>query len=119
MYRGSSVTNSWCQYLPHETLVGHMSKCVIARAIITLGDPCYEIITIYVTYRRSAQGNTGTQDWSEINAEHKNRWTESGAVDVVVPAGQYDNRTYREYLLWYRSRMCASLLSGSCPQTLP
>ena len=74
---------------------------------------CYEILTIYVTYRRSTQGNAGTHDWLEINAEHITRWMESGPVDVVVPAGQYDDITYWEYLSWYQSCTRATLLSGN------
>jgi hypothetical protein len=40
---------------------------------------------------------------------------ESGPVDVVVPAGQYDDSTYWEYLAWYQSRTRPTLLSGSVP----
>ena len=36
-------------------------------------------------------------------------------MDIVVPARQYDDDTYWQYLLWYRSRTCATLLSGNIP----
>ena len=37
---------------------------------------------------------------------------ESAAVDVVVPARQYDDTMYWEYLSWFHSRSRATLLRG-------
>ena len=42
---------------------------------------------MYVMYRRSAQGAGGMRDWASVNAEHRQRWTESVVVDVIAPVG--------------------------------